>query len=133
MPKTKSPYYWVADPLLEHPTLVEKPMFGCDAFYLHGRLKLVLCPGKEEPWRGILVPTFKEFHQALIKEMPGLEPHSVLGKWLYISEAADSFEDVGEKIAQLILRDDPRLGVEPDEKKKRPKKKQTKKKVGSKK
>lgn len=118
--RAKSPYYWVADPLLEHETVVERAMFGCDALYLHGKLMLVLAPGKEEPWKGILVPTFREYHDSLIAEFPELEPHEVLGKWLYLSEAAEQFDDTAERLARVILRNDPRIGVEPELKKKRP-------------
>ena len=119
MPKKKSPYYWIADPLLEEPSLVEKAMFGCDALYLHGRLMLALTPGREEPWKGVLVATFREFHPALIAEFPELEPHAVLGKWLYLSEAAEEFDETAEGIVACVLRNDPRIGVEPELKEKR--------------
>lgn len=116
MARKKSPYYWVVDRLLSEVSLVEKPMFGCDAFYLHGKLKLVLCPGKEEPWRGILIATSKEYHDSLIKDFPDLCSHQVLGKWLYLSESSDDFEEVGERLVRLILKNDIRIGVEPKRK-----------------
>ncbi len=113
MPRVKSPYHWIADPLVEDVSLIERPMFGCDAFYLHGRLKLVLCPGKEEPWKGILIATSREFHDSLIADIPELSSHSVLGKWLYLPEKCDDFEEISEKIVGLILKDDIRIGVLP--------------------
>ena len=113
MARTKSPYYWIADPLLEQPSLIEKVMFGCDAFYLHGRLMLVLTPGREEPWKGVLLPTYKECHAALMGELPELVPHPILGKWLYLSEAAECFDEATETMVKRILRNDRQIGVEP--------------------
>ena len=98
---------------MDHPTLIEKRMFGSDALYLHGRLKLVLTAGGDEPWNGVLIPTCKEFQKSLIEEFPELVPHSVLGKWLYLAEDSESFEKTADKIVSLILRDDQRIGVEP--------------------
>ena len=125
MPISHSPYYWIAEELLEQPTLVEKRMFGCDALYLHGKLKLVLCPGKEEPWRGFLVATSRDNHNSLISQIPELTPHKVLGKWLYCSETEERFEDIAETILKLVLKDDPRIGVEPQQRDRKPKTKNT--------
>ena len=119
----KSPHYWLAEPLLDQESLIEKRMFGCDAFYLHGRLQLVLCRDEQEPWSGILVPTSKESHNALITEFPSLKPHPVLGKWLYLQEDLDDFEKTAQKIVARINSNDSRIGVEPSEKKKSKKKK----------
>jgi len=118
MPK-HTPYYWIAEPLLEDPGAVEKRMFGCDAFYLHGRLMLVLGSGEEDPWRGILIPTGRESHAALLKDFPALERHSVLGKWLYLSEDKEQFEKAAEMIVKRILADDPRIGVVPENKRRK--------------
>lgn len=113
-PKKRSPYYWLAEPLLEQDSVVEKRMFGCDAFYLFGRLQLVLCDGEAEPWRGILLATDKAQHAALQIEFPLLKPHEVLGKWLYLAEDHDDFEMVAQRLVQRIASDDPRIGVEPE-------------------
>ena len=109
----KSPYYWIAEELLGNPTLIEKPMFGCNAFYIDGKLKLALTQGKEKPWKGVLIPTFKEYHASLIEEIPELESHSILGKWLYLSDEAEAFEEAAFRLIELILENDFRIGVEP--------------------
>jgi len=44
-------------------------------------------------------------------EMPGLRPHSVLGKWLYIPQDDEGFEFVAREAAALVLARDPRVGV----------------------
>jgi len=95
-----------------------KPMFGCLACYLHGRLMLVLAD-RREPWRGVLVPTASEHHAALRAELPALRVHPVLGKWLRLPESADDFEDAAARLVTLAAADDPRLGVEPGPRKAR--------------
>ena len=65
-------------------------MFGGQAVYLFGRLVLVLA-SNEEPWNGLLVCTSREFHSTLTEDYPTLQPHPVLGKWLYLSQVHDDF------------------------------------------
>jgi hypothetical protein len=88
-------------------------MFGCEAVYLFGKLVLVLAADKAEPWNGLLVCTSREFHSALIGEYPGLQPHPVLGKWLYLAQADDCFEETAQQLVQQIVNNDSRIGVEP--------------------
>ena len=94
------------------PSFFQKPMFGCQAAYLNGRLVLVLA-AKEEPWNGLLVCTSREFHSALIADYSALQPHPVLPKWLYLSQACDAFEETAESLAYQAVKNDPRIGVEP--------------------
>jgi hypothetical protein len=99
----------------------ERPMFGCLAAYLRGRLVLVLATG-DEPWNGLLMPTEKEYHASLLQDFIGTVQHPVLKKWLYLPETAEDFEPVATGIVEAVLNNDPRLGVEPKE---RPEKKNT--------
>jgi len=103
---------WVAEPLIEEPSFVLRPMFGSLACYLHGRLMLILAD-RQPPWQGLLVPTEREAQPALRAEMPALQVHAVLGKWLHLPESADDFEEVAGRLATLAREGDPRLGVEP--------------------
>lgn len=106
------PLAWVIEPLEPEPTLVVRAMFGGKAVYLQGRMVLHLT-AKEEPWRGLLVPTAHEHHPALLAERPALVVHPILGKWLYLSENVASFErDAAWLVARIRARD-PRVGVEP--------------------
>lgn len=91
-------------------------MFGCDALYLHGRLQIVLPPGEQGDWQGVLVCCDKEAHSSLRQEFPALSPHPVLPKWLYVEEARDDFEDTVMRIVGRIWENDPRIGVLPKEK-----------------
>ena len=103
---------WFAEPLVEEASFVLRPMFGSLACYLHGRLMLILAD-RRPPWCGLLVPTVREAQPSLRAEMPALQVHAVLAKWLHLPESADDFEPVGEHLVRLALRNDPRLGVEP--------------------
>ena len=112
---------WVVESLMEEPSYLEKPMFGCLAIYLHGRLMLVLASG-EEPWDGLLIPTEHQFHDAIVKEFSDVVQHSVLKKWLYLSEATEDFETVASDILGAVRMNDQRFGVEPKERFSRKKK-----------
>lgn len=103
---------WILEPLLDQPSYLERPMFGCLAGYLHGRLVLVLASGAE-PWKGVLIPTERQFHQAIQDQFSAVVQHPVLKKWLYLSESSEDFESVAADIVEAVLRNDPRFGVEP--------------------
>lgn len=113
------PYQWIVEPLVDKPGYIQKSMFGSQGCYYEGRLVLVLAAKKEEPWNGILVPTEREHHESIVKEFPMLVPHSVLPKWLYLSEERDEFAKISVKIVENILNGDPRIGVLPAPKKKK--------------
>jgi hypothetical protein len=94
------------------PTFVLRAMFGTKAVYLDGKIMLCFC-AREEPWRGLLVATDQARQAALQQEFPDLAAHPILGKWLYLSEGADSFERVAQRLVGLVRRRDPRIGVRP--------------------
>ena len=106
------PLQWVVEPLIEQPSYVQKAMFGCLGCYLHGRLMLVLA-AQRAPWQGVLVPTAREHHAALLRDEGALVVHSVLAKWLYLAESSDVFEETAQRLVARILDNDPRIGVEP--------------------
>jgi hypothetical protein len=112
--KKQHPLSWVVEPLIEEPSYLEKPMFGCQACYLYGRLGLVLA-SKEEPWNGLLIPTEKQFHYSIKKDFNGVVQHPILKKWLYLSEATEDFETVASDIVEAVRMNDLRFGVEPQE------------------
>lgn len=115
---------WLLEPLEGAAGFIEKPMFGCLACYLHGRLMLVLADG-DEPWRGVLLPTEREHHSALMERFTGLVSHPVLGKWLYLSMADEEFETTAQSLVEAVLDADPMIGVIPSAKtKRRPKNEQ---------
>ncbi len=118
------PHAWVAEPLQDDVSYMEKKMFGCLACYFRGRMVLVLADQPKRPWRGVLLPTSREFQPSLIKDFPVLKPHPVLGKWLYLPDDLEEFEETASELVEAIQRGDERLGIEPKERKKtKPKKK----------
>jgi hypothetical protein len=112
--KKQYPLRWVVESLLEEPSYLEKPMFGCLAVYMHGRLSLLLT-SSEEPWNGLLIPTEHQFHESIRKDYKDVKQHTVLKKWLYLPEASESFESVASDIVEAIRMNDQRFGVEPKE------------------
>ena len=104
-------YGRLIEPLSDAASFLAKPMFGCLACYLHGRLMIVLAD-RREPWHGLLVPTRREEQSALRAEISSLRVHPVLGKWLYLPESADDFDTCAMRLVALASSDDPRLGVE---------------------
>jgi hypothetical protein len=103
---------WIFEAFERDSTYIAKRMFGCDAAYIDGLLCLVAAD-RDEPWNGLLVCTSKERHATLIDEMPALQPHPVLGKWLYVAQSDPAFESIAEKMVALVLARDQRVGVEP--------------------
>ena len=81
-------------------------MFGCDAAYLDGRLCLVAAD-RDAPWDGLLVGTSQAHHASLTGDIPNLQPHAVLGKWLYIPQQDESFEAAAQQLVSLTLARDP--------------------------
>jgi hypothetical protein len=106
------------DEITQEESFATRSMFGGVACYLHGRLALMLTAG-EPPWDGILVPTAREHHAALQADIPVLRVHPVLGKWLYLPAGADGFEREARRLAALARADDPRIGVEPNVRRRR--------------
>jgi hypothetical protein len=110
--KRQHPLQWILEPLEAEPSFFQKHMFGCQAAYLHGRLFLVLA-AKQEPWDGLLVCTSHDFHAELMGEYPGLQPHPVLPKWLYLAQSSSEFEETAQQLVLQVLKNDMRMGVEP--------------------
>jgi len=111
---------WILEPLERDAGYMRRKMFGCDAAYLDGLLYLVAAD-REDPWSGLMVCTSQERQEALISEFPGLRPHPVLGKWLYLPQIDENFETLAARMAALALTRDPRLGVAPRPRSRRPK------------
>ena len=105
--------HWVVESLLEEPSYIEKPMFGCKGCYLHGRLVLVLAARGKDPWNDLLVPTERKYHQSMRRDHKNLAIHPVLKKWPYLSESNEDFEESARALVEAILANDPRTGVEP--------------------
>ena len=123
MPSTvRNSLIWIFEAFERDSTYTAKRMFGCDAAYIDGLLCLVAAD-RDEPWNGLLVCTSQDRHASLMEEMPALQPHPVLGKWLYVAQDDPAFETTVEQVTALVLARDPRVGVEPKPRKPRGKSK----------
>lgn len=112
------PLEWIFESFEGRPGYERRKLFGCEAAYFKGRLCLAITVG-EEPWNGLLVATRREDHASLQSEWPGLKSHTVLGKWLYISQEHAEFERVARGIARRVLEGDARIGVDPKPRKRK--------------
>ncbi len=99
------------EPLVDEPSFLAKSMFGGIACYLHGRMMLVLMD-RRPPWRGLLIVLDRDAHASLRTEVSALVVHPTITKWLYLPDTASDFEEGAADVVALVLRDDPRLGVE---------------------
>jgi len=107
---------WILEPLAGRATFFTKRMFGGLAAYVHDRQMLVLVePTKTGrwTWHGVLVCTDYAHHTSICDEFPGLKPHDVLQKWLYIDSTHRKFESTMEAVARCMARDDQRFGIVP--------------------
>ena len=119
--RPEHPLQWVAEPLLDEPTFVLKSWFGGRMITHHG-LHCLFLGASGEPWQGVLVCTFHEHQASLRAEIPALVQHPVLGKWLYLSEASETFERDAKRLVQLVKACDPRIGIPPSTKQRKVKK-----------
>jgi hypothetical protein len=103
---------WILEPLERDAGYTRRKMFGCDAAYLDGLLYLVVAD-REAPWNGVMVCTSHERQAALMDDMPSLQPHPELPKWLYLPQTDEAFEASAETLVTLALARDPRMGVAP--------------------
>jgi len=116
----KNSLLWIFEPFEDDPGFLRKRLFGFEAAYVDGLLCLAIGDG-EEPWNGLLVCTSRDRHADLIAEFVQLAPHPALGKWLYLSQREEEFEQVARAVVDAVKRRDLRVGVEPGVRKKRAK------------
>lgn len=120
--KLKLPFAFVLDELEMLNPLV-KPMFGCYAVYVGGKLVLILCdredvldPQKVADQQGVWLATTREAYASLAAEFPiaRVKPIEALNKmpWLLLPASAPEFEAQARHACELILQRDPRIGRE---------------------
>ena len=123
MPIKNIPFDFVLDTLLPvHPQI--KPMFGCYGVYVGEKIMLILRKRTNHiESNGIWVATKTEHHKSLKKEFPSLCSISVLSEgksetqWQMVSMDNDNFESDAERLCELILKNDERIGNIPKKKK----------------
>jgi len=121
--KKSIPFNFVIENLFSREPIV-KQMFGCHSIYIDD--KIVLClRDKDDEDSGVWIGTSKEHHSSLKKEFPSMRSIRVFGpgesSWQVISKEEDDFETSVNRLCELILKDDPRIGKIPKPKKKKAK------------
>ncbi|MGN6397230.1 MAG: hypothetical protein ACTHMI_16800 [Mucilaginibacter sp.] len=108
------PYIFVLDYLPGN--VVLKYMFGWYYVYWGKKLMIVLSKIAKRPeWNGIWIATEIAYHEALLRELPELQPFFLEGadkqsNWLLLPYGADDFETSAVKICELISHGDARIG-----------------------
>ncbi|MBI1804337.1 MAG: hypothetical protein HY033_04495 [Ignavibacteriae bacterium] len=119
--KPRIPFQFVLDELeSEQPTV--RPMFGCYAIYIRGKITLILRNKSSSPKdNGVWIATTKDHHESLKKVFPSMRSIALLGKnvtgWQVLPASADDFESSALKACNLVRRGDPRIGKIPASKK----------------
>ena len=96
-----------ADPVI-------RPMFGCYAIYVRGRLVLILRQRDQHQHdNGVWLATTEQYHKELKIVFPCMRSIRLLGQktaWQNLPANADDFETSVIKACEMILRNDPRIG-----------------------
>jgi hypothetical protein len=103
---------------------VIRPMFGCYAIYVDGKMVLILRDRKDHAYdNGVWLATAEEHHSSLKKIFPGLRSVRLLGNkktaWQNLPSSLDDFEESVMEVCEMIIRNDPRIGKIPKAKKKK--------------
>jgi hypothetical protein len=111
--KKTIPFQFVLEALSTKDPMV-KPMFGCHAVYVNGKIVLILRQKSNAlKDNGVWIATSHDHHASLKKLLPCLRPITVFGEnggWQNIPEEAVDFEECVVAACELILRNDARIG-----------------------
>jgi hypothetical protein len=114
---------WLIENWINRDEFSCRKMFGGLAVYWNGRHVCFFAESADDlVWNGILFPTFRDHHAALIEKFPSLTPHSILGKWLYLKLNDPEYEKTAQSMIRLIQMGDLRIGIEPGIKRRKTKK-----------
>ncbi len=118
------------------------PMFGCTAIYVGEKIVAILRRRDSSPSdNGVWIATTEEHHESLKGEFPNMRSITVFGTpvtgWQVLGEDTPDFEEAVDRLCELILKGDGRVGKVPGSKKKKAKaktasKKKTKKRAKAK-
>ncbi|HEX8516004.1 MAG TPA: hypothetical protein VF868_07375 [Bacteroidia bacterium] len=101
---------------------IVKPMFGAHAVYIGPKLVLIL-RDKDDVDSGVWIGTTVEHHASLKKDFPKMRSITVFGPgvsaWQLLHKDDIDFETKVNLACDFILKNDPRIGKIPKEKKKK--------------
>lgn len=118
--KPSIPFAFVLENLSRIDFIV-KAFFGCHSIYVGDKIVLTLRQKKAHPKdNGVWVATSTEHHESLQKIFPNMRGIGVFGKagnWQILPLDAPDFEESVNKICELVIKNDPRIGKVPVRKK----------------
>jgi hypothetical protein len=101
-----------------------RPMFGCYAVYVKGKIVLML--RRKDTYQydnGVWIATTREHHNSLKTDLPTLRTIRLFGgaesEWQNLPADSDDFEEEVMKACDFIVKGDPRIGKTPKQRKKR--------------
>jgi len=122
-PRKRVPHEFVLESLAELSPRTN-PMFGCLAVYVAEKIVLILRDKTtgEATDNGVWLATTQEHHESLRHEFPNMRSIKVFGKkvtsWQNLPADAPDFEEAALRACELIISRDPRIGKEPDARRK---------------
>jgi hypothetical protein len=95
-----------------------KPMFGCHAIYIRGKIVLMLRNKDTYQYdNGVWIATTRDHHASLRKDFPAMRTIRLFGgtesEWQNLPADSDDFEAEVMKVCKLILKGDLRVGKIP--------------------
>lgn len=116
-PRRAVPHEFVLDALAEARPMT-RPMFGCLAIYVGGKIVLALRDKqKNADDNGVWLATTPEHHDSLRREFPSMRSIRLLGKavtgWQVLPADAPDFEEAALRACELIVAQDHRIGKVP--------------------
>lgn len=114
------PFEFIVDELADMNPMT-KPMFGCTAIYLGGKIVLILRqrndPAEDD---GIWLATTEEHHESLQNDFPSMRSIKIFGPgatgWQVLPAMADDFEEAAFRACEFVRNEDPRIGKIPKKK-----------------
>ncbi len=124
--KTLVPFPFILENLSRLNYIV-KAFFGCHAVYRGDVILLAMRKKKEHPRdNGVWIATHTEHHESLQKIFPHMRSIELFGNppstWQNLPLDADDFEESVNKLCELILKNDARIGRVPAKKAKKKRK-----------
>lgn len=114
------PFEFIIDELADLGPLT-KPMFGCTAIYVGGKIVLILRQ-RNDPVEddGIWLATTEEHHESLQNDFPSMRSIKLFGPgvtgWQVLPAMADDFEESAFRACEFVRNEDPRIGKIPKKK-----------------
>jgi len=103
---------------------IVKPMFGCHAVYVNGKILLMLRnKDSYQEDNGVWIATTYDHHSSLRKDLPSMRTIKLFGgsdsAWQNLPSMDERFEQDAVKACSLILKGDVRIGKTPGMRKKK--------------